>query len=226
MIFLRAQITVATILTLSSAALASPAVGQKDDFESGTTQGWSVGSPSPLPLVNVATGGPAGANDNFLKLSASGGSGAGSRLVSFNQVQWAGAYPPQIASIDMDLQNFGPAGNPFMRLVFRNAFGDTFTSANPITLPVDGQWHHASFSIKESDLVNLFGSNYATTFGAISEVRLVSTANAASGAIGDVLNISVGVDNVEAKAVPEPGLFGMLPAAMLLVRRARRHMGR
>ena len=78
------------------AALGAPSVraavvfGQIDDFQNGTTMGWDEGSPSPNPPVNVATGGPDGAGDRFLQTNSSGGNGPGSRMVMFNQNQWAG----------------------------------------------------------------------------------------------------------------------------------------
>ena len=63
------------------AAQANPIVlGQIDTFESLTTAGWRVGDPNhPLPPVVVA-GGPAGASDHFLRLTALGGSGPGSAV--------------------------------------------------------------------------------------------------------------------------------------------------
>src|SRR5215212_9214500 len=70
-------------------------LGQTDTFENGTTQGWVtalLGSPNPLPPANVPTGGPAGANDNFLLLTSRGGGGPGSRLTGINTSQWAGNY--------------------------------------------------------------------------------------------------------------------------------------
>ena len=60
---------------ISGAALAIGA-GQVDDFEDGTVQGWSEGGPSPNPPVNIATGGPDGADDNYLRNAASGGGGS------------------------------------------------------------------------------------------------------------------------------------------------------
>ncbi|PWB73274.1 MAG: hypothetical protein C3F15_10055, partial [Holophagae bacterium] len=65
---------------------------QVDDFEDGTTMGWEEGAPSPNPPVNVADGGPGGAGDAYLENTSSGGTGAGSRMVMFNNAQWTGDY--------------------------------------------------------------------------------------------------------------------------------------
>ena len=55
-------------------------IGQNDDFEDGTTMSWANGVPG--ALVNINTGGPGGANDNFLQLTADA-SGQGGRLTTF-----------------------------------------------------------------------------------------------------------------------------------------------
>lgn len=70
-------------------------MGQVSDFESGTTEGWGIGLVSAHPNLptNVASGGPDGADDNFLQTRSNGGSGAGSRLAFFNEnLEWTGDY--------------------------------------------------------------------------------------------------------------------------------------
>ena len=56
-----------------------------NNFESGTTEGWRIGNAGnhPNPPINVASGGPDGADDNFLQTQTT--AGAGSRLAFFNQ---------------------------------------------------------------------------------------------------------------------------------------------
>ena len=87
-----------SILISISVFVSQVVAGQIDDFENGTVQSWSEGgglSTSPNPPVNISTGGPNGANDNFLRNVSSGGFGAGSRMVMFNQNQWTGNYTGQ-----------------------------------------------------------------------------------------------------------------------------------
>src|SRR3954470_2593465 len=71
-----------------SAALISPFAravtpGQVDTFENGTTENWMINllgmQPPPVAAlpVNIPTGGPAGAGDNYLQLSSVGGNGPG-----------------------------------------------------------------------------------------------------------------------------------------------------
>ena len=83
-------------------------VGQVDDFQGGTTQGWLEGAISPNPPTNVPDGGPLGVGDNYLQNVSSGGFGAGSRQVMFNLVQWSGDYVTAgVTRIEADMANFG-----------------------------------------------------------------------------------------------------------------------
>ena len=77
---------VAAASTVSATAHAQNiAVGNQNTFESGTTEGWLInllgmGGPVPQPEV-ITTGGPAGAGDAYLRLTATGRGGPGGRLV-------------------------------------------------------------------------------------------------------------------------------------------------
>ena len=80
---LAATVLVASPLLHAAALGAQVTAGQVDTFEGGTTQGWVVGDPShPAPPTNIATGGPAGAGDNYLQLTAVGGGAAAERGVA------------------------------------------------------------------------------------------------------------------------------------------------
>ena len=75
-----------SVFAFSSTASAVIVVGQIDDFEDGTLMNWGGGA-NP---VNIPTGGPAGANDNYLQITADRPSGTASRLAVFNDFQWSG----------------------------------------------------------------------------------------------------------------------------------------
>uniref|UniRef100_UPI0026289167 hypothetical protein n=1 Tax=Winogradskyella sp. TaxID=1883156 RepID=UPI0026289167 len=64
-------------------AISQITLNQTDDFENFTTENWTKGNSSSLPNQNVASGGPNGADDNFLRVVSTGGSGADSKLVTF-----------------------------------------------------------------------------------------------------------------------------------------------
>src|SRR2546422_3896139 len=140
--------------------LASPAIaivlGQFDNFQSGTTQGWTGGS-SP---TNQANGGPDGAGDRYLQLSSGGG-----QLGAFNAAQWSGDYAAAgVTRVDFDLSNFGP--DPVSLRVMITTPGCTgppltctaWTSTNATVLAAGIGWVRVEFSLAESDLTRVLGS--------------------------------------------------------------------
>src|SRR5215468_3493420 len=106
---IRAIVMRSLFLTLLCGSIASAVTfGQKDDFQDGTTMGWVEGVPSPNPPTNVANGGPGGAGDRYVQNVASGGAGAGSKQIMFNQAQWAGNYvAAHVTQVDGLFANFG-----------------------------------------------------------------------------------------------------------------------
>ena len=95
----------------------------------------------------VATGGSAGAGDQYLKITSQGGSGPGSRLVVLNASQWTGNFL-FISGIGMDLINLG-ATDLQIRLLFEDPMGgpptDEAVSTSPFLLPAGSGWVHAFF---------------------------------------------------------------------------------
>ena len=65
----------AMVFLLAQVARGAIGPGQTDTFEDGTLLGWDMGPPAPSP-TNEATGGPAGMDDNFLRITSDAG-GAG-----------------------------------------------------------------------------------------------------------------------------------------------------
>jgi hypothetical protein len=196
---------------VSLAPLAADAVtlGQLDDFENGTTQGWSSGAMHPAPPSNVATGGPAGVDDNYLRLTSLGASGAGSRLTAFNSTQWTGSFSGAgVTGIAMQLRNLG--STPLsLRLAFSSAT-DIAVSTLPIALPVASGWTPVVFPIAPSALTSLSGSA-AGALAATIELRLLhSTLPLFSG---EPIAATLGVDDVV--AVPEPSTLALLLLGML-----------
>jgi hypothetical protein len=222
------------VLVLALAWAPSPAwalsIGQHDTFEDGTTQGWVVGLlgvPSPRPPVNRDTGGPAGAGDRFLFLTALGGAGAGSRLAAINVSQWTGDFiAAGISGIAMDLRNLGPS-DLSLRLSFADPSGgppaNWAVSTTAFFLPAGGAWVAAFFPIGPADLTALDGSVTAALQGT-TELRLFHSTSAAFP--GDPIAASLGVDNIT--ATPEPTSAALLGSSLLVLyswhrtRRARR----
>lgn len=208
---------------------AQVAVGQRDTFEDGTTMGWGVGPEHPAPPRNIPTGGPGGAGDNFLLLSAFGGNGPGSRMSVINMSQWTGDYRTAgIGTISMDVFNFGPS-DLFLRLLVADPVAGPPTNAaissDALFLAAGSDWTHVAFRLDPASLTAVLG----TVNGALSnvtELRLFHNPDPVfagpPGSSPPVL-ASLGIDNIT--ATPEPGtllLCGSGLVALVVVTRRRR----
>jgi hypothetical protein len=227
---------------LLALGLALPAqavsLGQIDTFEDGTTQNWVtalLGSPNPAPPVNVPTGGPAGVDDNFLLLTALGGNGPGSRLSGINLSQWAGDYlAAGVNTLRMDVNNLG-AVDLSLRLMFADPMAGppanvAFTDA--ILVPAGGGWTPISFFFSPASLISGLG-DVTTALTNTTEIRLYhSPVPNFPNPVFPIPTVTaqLGVDNIQAQAVPEvpPGMLlsmglGALPLLQRrLLRRSRR----
>src|SRR5262245_25963414 len=129
-------------LLLPAAGPAQITLGQKDTFETGTTLNWANGM-APGALA-VLAGGPAGANDHYLSVTANGSLGAAGRITVFNRVQWLGDYNTAgVNAIEMNLLN--PNTDPLpirIGLKVDTSNGSPgYASTTGFSVPADGQWH-------------------------------------------------------------------------------------
>jgi hypothetical protein len=153
----------------------------------------------------VPTGGPEGAGDQFLRITSNGVAGTpGSRLVALNAAQWAGDYlAAGITTIEMDLKNLGNT-ELTIRLLFEDPIPGPPTNEGVTTfgavLPVGGDWTHVAFSISPGDLTMLLGSANAV----LSNTTVLRIIDSPTPTEAITIAGQVGVDNIEAAAVPEP----------------------
>jgi len=181
--------------------------GQADDFEDGTTMGWTEGFLSPNPPTNVANGGPSGVGDNYLRNTSSGGFGAGSKLVMFNTLQWTGDYlAAGVTRIEADMANFGATALS-MRIAIEGS-ATRFGSTTAVALPADGQWHSVTFDVTSADL-SLIGG-LATLNAVLANVQTLRILSAATGPSwqGDTIAATLGVDNITAVVVGDCSVDG------------------
>ena len=186
-----------------------------DDFEDLTTQGWHVPDPThPAPPMVIPTGGPAGADDAFLQLSAFGGNGPGSRLSVLNLSQWTGDFT-DVGAIGMDVNNLGPS-EVVLRLLFVNfpdAPGpptDVAWTLAPITVSAGSGWTPVLFSLSPLNLIAPFGS-VGGALADVDELRIFHSVAPAFGGPGigsEPVVATVGVDNIQ--VVPEPSTLVLL----------------
>jgi Thrombospondin type 3 repeat len=190
-------IVVIAMLVLAARAHAITG-GQADDFEDGTTDNWTEGSPSPNEPVNVPSGGPDGAGDAYMQNVSSGGAGPGSGQVSFNFTQWVGDYTAAgVTAIEADMANPGVT-DLHMRIAVQGGAGTRFGSATAVDLPAGTGWQHVRFEL--SDLTLISGPDPLNTV--LTEVSVLRILSAAAGPDweGDRIVATLNVDNITAIA--------------------------
>lgn len=202
------------------------AVGQIDTFEDGTTQGWVIAlqgaSPPAAALpANVSTGGPAGLDDSFLRLTSTGSFGPGGRLIGINVTQWTGDFiTAGVLAISVDVINLGATdvslrlavGDPSSGSVENRAF-----SKNAIVLPSGSGWTHVVFPITTDDLSPIFG-DAASALAGVTELRILHSPS--GGYQGTPSTAQIGVDNIT--ALPEPGTGALLGLGVVALSARRR----
>lgn len=196
------QTALATLCALAAAPALAITVGMVDGFQDGTTQGWIVAAGGfgthPAPPVAVASGGPLGDGDGYLRLQSTGTPGPGGKLVVIAGLQWTGDYTlAGVTGIAMNVNNLG-ATDLSLRLSLSGAY-----STNPIVLTAGSGWQQVLFPTAPAAL-SLAGSVLN-----VSELRLYHSIAAAEANAGDNIAAVLGVDHIT--AVPEPS-----PAWLLL----------
>jgi hypothetical protein len=202
-------LTIMLVVKLPEAAeCATIALNQVDTFQ-GSTDNWTSGLGAGN-LLDVGTGGPNGTGDAFLQVSSSGGTGADSKLITFNQMQWAGNFTGAgVGSVQMELKNFGTASLP-IRITIRDLTGGQtvggYSSTTPFTLPNDGQWHLAKFNLNAASLTAVSSpiDSLAVVLTKVADFRLLSSA--VPSVIGDTISARIGIDAITALP-PAPSVW-------------------
>ena len=191
---------VLSALILYSSFSSAQVVGQIDDFEDATTQGWREGGASGNPPTN-ALGGPDGVDDNYLSDDSDGSAFAGGKMAVFNTAQWTGDFmTPGITRIRAHARAVaGPTLN--LRVGFQSGFRQLFVSSTAISVPNDGNWHEVTFPIESTDLSMVEGtSTYSQVMSAVNQMRFISRASL--GWAGDQIVATMGLDNIQAMRPP------------------------
>ena len=127
---------------------------QTDNFQSNTTQNWTTGEVNPNQTTVMSTGGYGGTGDFYIRQISTGGFGAGSRLVIFNDTQWVGNYiNTSIHFISMRVNNTG-SSKLTIYLGFSNGL-NTASTKSPVTVDAGSGWQAISFSIDSTNITEL-----------------------------------------------------------------------
>ena len=122
----------ALAISVLSLSLTDAALTIVDDFEDGTTQGWSHGGTSLNPPFNVPDGGPTGPGDNYLEVPSNGMAGEpGSRMLAWNITGWSADYTALPDTLQFDAINFTTGTDLFLRIGVCGP-GGAFVSSNSI----------------------------------------------------------------------------------------------
>lgn len=213
------EVVAALALLAPAAAHAQIAFGQADDFEDGTVQNWngSIGQ-----FSNQPSGGPAGANDNYLEVVGNGDFGPGSRVATFNETQWMGNYAAAgVTAIQLDMANFG-ATDLAMRalLLFTNSGDWTTTVAQAV--PADGVWRSYTFEFSEALMTQVGGGGpFANVLANVPRILFRHESGPPAGIGGGTPIVgTLGLDNIT--AIPEPSSIALMSLAGLALLRRRR----
>lgn len=224
MLLLLRQTTLMLSLALTPLVGARAAlIGEIDSFQTLTLEGWFAGGGSSgqvpaVPPQVIATGGPAGAGDAFMRITAVGTSFPGGRLVAQNNTQWAGDYlTPGITGIRMDLANLG-AADLTIRLELIRDLDDRLVTSAAAVLPQGSGWTQMTFDLSPDDLVALLGDANAA-LGDLTLLRIIHAPTAAFTNLSVAVPIvgQLGVDNITAIGSSGGGIVVPEPSGLLLL---------
>jgi hypothetical protein len=228
-----------SLLLLTPGAARAISVGQTDNFGDSTLQGWEMGvnTVTASHMTNIADGGPAGAGDNFLQVVSDGTNVAGGRLTFFNRLQWTGDYTAAgVTAIAMDLENISSSEALNLRLAINGGFrdpsfnfiGGVFATSASISLDSGSGWTRAVFSLLPGDLVsvsggiggNTTGNDVQASLANVLELRLLNSATPDWN--GLPVAATLGIDNMQAVAVPLPPALALFASGLLVLLARRR----
>jgi len=168
-----------------------------NDFQSMTTQGWKVGSPSPLPPSVVIGGGPEGVGDHFLRTRSNGTGGAGGRWIIFtNHSDWRGDWTA--ANIEYIRMGIKTHNEPIHLRIAVEGDGGRFCTRQAVMV-ADTNWQEISLSVLPDSMESVGGNDLMATLSSVHTVRILS--NEIPEWKGEVISRVVDIDNISTGAI-------------------------
>lgn len=181
---------------LISSSVCAQTVGQVDDFEDGTVQGWRIGFSNPSDPTNQATDGPAGVDDNFLRYTSNGGSNQGSKMIILNtESRWSGNFTSAgIVRIKMDVRV--STADLDLRVALTGS-GGRISTTNAVTVTAGSGWTSIIIPIEAADMETVpGGSSVSGTLADVTEMRILSSPSPSWQ--GETIAATLDIDNIEA----------------------------
>ncbi len=204
-----------TLITIFSLPLlkADLIVGLLNDFEDGTQQNWT---PPKNNTTNTA-GGPTGST-RFLSISPA------PRISAFTAA-FAGTISSDVNNISVDMMRPSGEGVLEIRMALTGQTNsDRWTSTVANTVVDDGVWRNYVFSILESDLTRVLGTDTYSNLTSNLSRFLFRFDSGTPDSQGENGTGTLGIDNVtvNAVAVPEPSHYALIFALVIAVKLAIR----
>jgi len=184
----------------SAIVMSQVVANQVDDFEDGTTQNWIIGNPdgATFPPINVATGGPAGTDDNFFEYTSTGEGAAGSKMVIFNSnEQWSSNFTSEnIVAVKFDVSVL--TNNLNLRVAFQGPGGTQICTTNAVAVTAGSGWATVAIPITESDFTIVQvggGTSIADVLTSVFSMRILSS-NTPTWAAPDNIAATLRLDNI------------------------------
>ena len=218
----------ALALLLSALAPFHPAqgltIGQIDNFESGTLEGWGPGDPGNLnpPRLGPICGrsGCLPGTDQYLLVLGNGIAALpGSAVLAANSAQWAGDYVGAgITELAMWVNNLGTR-DLNLRLAIESTNGDRWATATDKPLPAPSanfqDWTLLRFDLLPSAWVDVgttpASADANSALQSVATLRILSSASASWE--GDDIPGVLAVDLIT--AIPEPGTALLVSGGLL-----------
>ncbi len=201
-----------------SAANAQIHFGQADTFDTdlGTWGGATVpGTPPERRL-----GGPGGATDGYMHITAATTNQQGSRVSSDNDVDWIGNYNAAgVTALSIDFKNFSNVTLDMRVVVFSG--NSRWTALTPFILAPNQNWTTAVFQLDAAHMKQVQDTvSLATTLSNVDRLMFRHDINGSAG--GSPIDAQAGYDNIRALPVPEPATLAVLAFGGIFAARRRR----